>query len=40
MLDTTRMKEYVDINPITVEDGIEKTIQWYISNKEEADAKK
>ena len=40
LLDTTRMKEYVDINPITVEDGIEKTIQWYISNKEEADAKK
>ena len=40
LLDTTKMKEYVDINSISVEDGIEKTIQWYINNKERADAKK
>ena len=40
LLDTTKMKEYVDINPISVEDGIEKTIQWYINHKERADAKK
>ena len=40
LLDTTRMKEYISVDPIAVEDGIEKTIQWYINNKEEADAKK
>ena len=40
LLDTTRMKEYIKIKPISVEDGIEKTVQWYTSNKERADAKK
>jgi len=40
LLDTTRMKEYIKIKPISVEDGIEKTVQWYMSNKERADAKK
>jgi len=34
------MKEYIKIKPISVEDGIEKTVQWYMSNKERADAKK
>jgi len=40
LLDTTRMKEYIKIKPISVEEGIEKTVQWYMSNKERADAKK
>jgi nucleoside-diphosphate-sugar epimerase len=40
LLDTTRMKKTVEINPISVKDGIFKTTKWYIENKEEADAKK
>lgn len=40
LLDTTRMKEYIDITPIEISEGIKKTVQWYISNKDEADAKK
>ena len=39
LLDTSRMKEIINLEPISVKDGIEKTIEWYISNKEKADAK-
>ena len=35
----SRMKEIINLEPISVKDGIEKTIEWYISNKEKADAK-
>ena len=27
----------IDINPIALEDGINKTVEWYINNKEWAD---
>ena len=40
LLDTTRMKEYIDISPVEVEEGIKQTVEWYTLNKEEADAKK
>ncbi len=40
LLDTSRMKEIIDINPISVEEGIKKTVDWYVINKEKADAKK
>jgi len=40
LLDTTRMKDFVKITPIDVEEGIKHTVQWYKANKEEADAKK
>ena len=39
LLDTTRMREIIDIDPLSTYDGIRKTIKWYIQNKEEADAK-
>ena len=40
LLDTFRMAEYIEIQPIEVEEGIKKTVDWYITNKEAADAKK
>ena len=40
LLDTTRMKEYIDISPVEVEEGIKQTVEWYRLNKEDADAKK
>tara|TARA_R100000008_G_scaffold82393_1_gene66646 strand:- start:2272 stop:3225 length:954 start_codon:yes stop_codon:yes gene_type:complete len=40
LLDTKRMKDYITIDPISVKEGIEKTVQWYINNREEANAKK
>ena len=40
LLDTTRMKEYINISPVEVEEGIKKTVEWYTLNKDEADAKK
>lgn len=39
LLDTTRMKEFVNLSPINVKEGLEKTIKWYQANKELADAK-
>ena len=40
LLDTSRMKDFVQITPIDVEEGIKHTVQWYKAHKEEADAKK
>ena len=40
LLDTFRMAEYIEIQPIEVEEGIKKTVDWYVTNKEAADAKK
>lgn len=40
LLDTLRMAQYINIEPIEVEEGIKKTVDWYIANKEVADAKK
>jgi len=40
LLDTSRMKEFVNLDPIEVEKGIRKTVQWYATNKDLADAKK
>jgi len=40
LLDTKRMKDYISVSPISVEDGIEKTVQWYAKNREKANAKK
>ena len=34
------MKEILDVTPIEVEEGIKRTVQWYMENKEEADARK
>lgn len=39
LLDVSRMKSTIDISPMSVKDGIEKTVNWYSSNKEKADAK-
>ena len=40
LLDTTRMKEYIDIAPVEIEEGIKSTVEWYSVNKDKADAKK
>ena len=40
LLDTSRMKEYVDITSLDVESGIKKTVEWYSINKDKADARK
>ena len=40
LLDTTRMKEYIDISPVEIEEGIKSTVEWYSVNKDKADAKK
>ena len=40
LLDTTRMKDILDVTPIEVEEGVKRTVQWYMENKEEADARK
>jgi len=40
LLDTIRMTDYVEIDPIEVEEGIKQTVEWYINNKAKADAKK
>ena len=40
LLDTSRMKEYIDITPIDVGEGVRRTVEWYSKNKEKADAKK
>jgi GDP-L-fucose synthase len=40
LLDITRMKEYINISPVEVEEGIKRTVEWYTLNKDEADAKK
>ena len=39
LLDISRMKSVIDISPMSVKDGIEKTVNWYQKNKEKADAK-
>ena len=39
LLDVSKMKSIIDISPMSVKDGIEKTVNWYSSNKEKADAK-
>lgn len=40
LLSVEKMKEYIEINPISVKEGIAETVKWYSSNKKEADAKK
>lgn len=40
LLSVEKMKDYIDIDPISVKDGIAQTIRWYSSNKKDADAKK
>ena len=40
LLDTSRMKDFVEITPVDVEKGIKHTVEWYKANKEKADAKK
>jgi len=40
LLSVDRMKEIIQITPISVKEGIQKTVDWYIENKEEADARK
>ena len=40
LLATSRMKEYIDITPIDVGEGVRRTVEWYSKNKEKADAKK
>ena len=40
LLDTTRMKEYIAIAPVEIEEGIKSTVEWYSVNKDKADAKK
>ena len=40
LLSVDRMKEIIQITPMSVKEGIQKTVDWYIENKEEADARK
>ena len=39
LLDTSKMKEFIEIDPIDIKTGLASTIQWYMNNKEKADAK-
>ena len=40
LLSVDKMKTIIQINPMAVKEGIQKTVDWYIENKEEADARK
>lgn len=40
LLSVEKMKEYINIEPTNVKEGIAKTVKWYSLNKKEADAKK
>ena len=40
LLSVEKMKEYINIEPTNVKEGIAKTVEWYSLNKKEADAKK
>jgi len=40
LLSVDKMKTIIQINPTSVKEGIQKTVDWYIENKEEADARK
>ena len=40
LLSVEKMKQIIQIDPLSVKDGIQKTVDWYIENKEEADARK
>ena len=40
LLSVDKMKTIIQIDPMSVKEGIQKTVDWYIENKEEADARK
>jgi len=40
LLSVDKMEKIIQINPMSVKEGIQKTVDWYIENKEEADARK
>ena len=40
LLSTERMNKIIDINPAGLSEGINKTVEWYINNKEWADSRK
>ena len=40
LLSTERMNKIIDINPISIEGGIKKTVEWYVRNKDWADSRK
>ena len=40
LLSTERMNKIIDINPLGLSEGINKTVEWYINNKEWADSRK
>jgi len=39
LLSVDRMNEIIQINPMSVKEGIQQTVDWYTENKEEADAR-
>ena len=39
LLDTTKMQEIIEIDSLEVQEGIRRTVEWYIANREAANAK-
>ena len=40
LLSVSKMREFVQVNSLGIEDGLQKTVEWYINNKQEADARR
>ena len=40
LLNPSKMQKIIQIDPIKIEDGIQKTVDWYTNNKQEADSRK
>ena len=40
LLSVSKMRKFVQVNSLDIEDGLQKTVEWYINNKQEADARR
>ena len=40
LLNPSKMKEIIQIDPTNIREGLRKTIDWYTNNKEKADSRK
>jgi len=40
LLSVSKMRKFVQINSLDIENGLQKTVEWYINNKQEADARR
>ena len=40
LLNVSKMQQFIQIDPTSIEKGLQKTVEWYINNKKTADARK